>query len=78
MTKKPRTKSGTGWVAVVGLDYRTPHGDKRVEAGDRCDDVPETSAKWLAKDGLIVPADGAPVIEDAADEVEAPEEDANA
>lgn len=39
---------------LVGLDY--PPG-KRAEAGDVVSDLPDGSVKWLAKQGLIEPAD---------------------
>lgn len=42
--------------ALVGLDY--PPG-KRAEPGDVVSDLPESSVKWLRKQGLIEPV-GAP------------------
>ncbi len=42
--------------ALVGLDY--PPG-KRAEAGDEVADLPDSSIKWLKRQGLIEPI-GAP------------------
>jgi hypothetical protein len=43
--------------ALVGLDY--PPG-KRAEPGDVVGDLPDSSVKWLRKQGLIEPAGAAP------------------
>lgn len=42
---------------LVGLDYPPA---KRAEPGDVVGDLPESSVKWLRKQGLIEPADAAP------------------
>jgi hypothetical protein len=43
--KKPRAK----FRALVGMNY----GDKRVEAGQVVDDIPEDSVEWLLQDRVI-------------------------
>ena len=43
-----------GWVARTGMDYIGQDGKpKRVEAGERCDDVPKVSIGWLREQGHI-------------------------
>lgn len=39
---------------LVGLDYPPA---KRAEPGDVVSDLPDSSVKWLRKQGLIEPAD---------------------
>lgn len=56
MTKTAKTPPVSEWIARVGLDYRTPNGDVRVEAGEACVDLPEGAVKWLKAQGLIEPA----------------------
>lgn len=62
-----KTAKPTGIVALVGLDYRTPSGDVRVEAGEACDDAPEAAMKWLKAQGLITTGDATPVVDAAAE-----------
>lgn len=45
----------TQYRAVVGVDYPP---NKRVEAGQLVDDLPEKSAKWLLAAGFIEAVDG--------------------
>ena len=57
----------TQYRAVVGVDYPP---NKRVEAGQLVDDLPEKSAKWLLSAGFIEAVDGkgktiTPVVEEA-------------
>lgn len=56
------------FIAKTGLDWLDPNTGKpvRVEAGERCDDVPEASQGWLSKQGLIVAVDakGKPIEKD--------------
>lgn len=47
------TKPAGSLIATVGLDYRTPSGDVRVEAGEVCEGLPDTAAKWLKAQGLV-------------------------
>lgn len=50
------------YVARVGIDYPTPEGDRRVEAGEEIPSAAVKAAPWLLKQGLVeeVKADGAP------------------
>jgi len=53
-TEKTTTTKTPAYVAVVGMDYPGRDGKpKRVEAGERCDDVPSTSLPWLIADGHV-------------------------
>lgn len=45
MTAKPKS-----YKVLVGIDYPP---EKRAEPGDVVDDIPEESARWLLKQGLI-------------------------
>jgi hypothetical protein len=61
----------TQYRAVVGVDYPP---NKRVEAGQLVDDLPEKSAKWLLSAGFIEAVDGkgktiTPVVEETVEEV---------
>jgi len=50
--EKPRTKkvsTKAKYKALVGMDY----DDKRVEAGDVVDDIPEDSLGWLLEGNYI-------------------------
>lgn len=48
------TTKKTGYVARVGLDYVDRSGKrKRVEPGERCDDVAPRSLPWLLTQGLV-------------------------
>lgn len=45
------------FLVLNGLNYPDPSGvEKRAEPGDQVEDIPEKAAKWLARDGHIVPA----------------------
>lgn len=44
------------WRARVGLDYTTPVGSRRAEAGDTVDDLPADAVGWLLEQHLIEPA----------------------
>lgn len=60
----------TQYRAVVGVDYPP---NKRVEAGQLVDDLPEKSAKWLLSAGFIETVDGkgktiTPVVEETVEE----------
>lgn len=55
MTTKEKKK---GYVARVGLEYVDRLGKpKRVEPGERCDDIPAHSLPWLLEQGLVEKAE---------------------
>jgi hypothetical protein len=39
--------------ALVGLEYPTPRGGRRVEAGEVAEDLPAGSLAWLLEQGLV-------------------------
>lgn len=50
-----------GYIARNGINYIGKDGkEKRVEAGERCDDVPKASIGWLVEDGHIEKVDDEP------------------
>jgi len=55
---KADDKKTVGYVALNGMDYPGRDGKpKRVEAGERCDDVPSTSLPWLIAQGHVKKAE---------------------
>lgn len=40
----------------VGINYPVDGVEKRAEAGDVVDDIPEASRGWLIEQGIITPA----------------------
>jgi len=57
MPKKTNDKA-PGYVAVNGIDYIGRDGKpKRVEPGERCDDVPSTALPWLLTQGHVKKAE---------------------
>jgi hypothetical protein len=59
MAKKAEDeRKPSGYVALTGIDYRGRDGKpKRVEAGERCDDVPSTALPWLLSQGHVKKAE---------------------
>ena len=58
--KKPEKKKAKEYgefIAVVGINYPTATGEKRVEAGERVSDLPSRSVPWLLESGSIKAAD---------------------
>lgn len=49
------------FIANVGMNWLDPKTgeDIRVEAGERCDDVPPKDHKWLLEQGAITEVDEA-------------------
>ncbi len=43
---------------LVGLNYPTPRGEKRAEAGDVVDDLPKKSLEWLLRQGHVEEYEG--------------------
>mgnify|MGYP006292243569 CR=1 FL=1 len=50
--KKQAIVSGE-FVAVVGINYPTATGEKRLEAGESASDIPARSIPWLLETGAI-------------------------
>lgn len=46
----------SAYKVLRGITY----GSKRAEAGDVVSDIPASSAKWLAEQGIIEPAEAKP------------------
>lgn len=53
--KKPKANKNDGrtYVVVIGINYATPTGEKRVEPGDKVSDLPAKSVNWLLESGAI-------------------------
>lgn len=53
--KKPKAEKYDNrvYVAVVGIDYSTPTGEKRAEPGDKLTDLPAKSISWLLESRAI-------------------------
>jgi hypothetical protein len=50
---KGKAEKGRMYAVVVGIDYKTPLGEKRANPGDRVDDIPAKSVRWLLEQGAI-------------------------
>lgn len=53
--EKKKAKEAGEFVAVVGINYPTASGEKRVEPGKRVSDLPARSVSWLLECGAIKP-----------------------
>ena len=54
MAKKADEEKTVGYVARTGMDYTDKMGNpKRVEPGERCDDIPARSLPWLLSQGHV-------------------------
>jgi hypothetical protein len=45
------------FVALVGINYPTGNGEKRVEAGKKVSDIPARSVSWMLEQGFIKPVE---------------------
>jgi hypothetical protein len=51
--KQGKPEKGRTYAVVVGIDYRTPSGEKRANPGDKVTDIPTRSVRWLVEQGAI-------------------------
>jgi len=41
------------FVALVGINYSTGSGEKRVEPGKKVSDLPASSVSWMLEQGIV-------------------------
>lgn len=46
------------FVALVGINYSTASGEKRVEPGKKASDLPASSVPWMLEQGIIKSVEG--------------------
>lgn len=45
------------FVVLVGINYPTGSGEKRVEPGKKVSDIPARSVSWMLEQGIIKPVE---------------------
>jgi hypothetical protein len=50
---KDGSAARSAYMVLVGMDYKTPKGERRAEPGDVRDDLPERSLPWLLEHGAV-------------------------
>jgi hypothetical protein len=53
MENEKKDDEKRSYVVVTGINYKTAKGEKRANPGDKVNDIPSRSVRWLVEAGAI-------------------------